>query len=140
MDILVSTSINGNGSDDLQMKTFTFLMSLMGYNNQLRMNHWQTTSYAEHKLTDDAMGSLTGFIDAIGEAALGTFGRLKINTVSTNISDIAISSTDYVLKCIDEAVKEMVMIYKETEYEGIFALIGDLEGDVKKFLFLATLD
>jgi len=140
MDILVSTSINGNGSDDLQMKTFTFLMSLMGYNNQLRMNHWQTTSYAEHKLTDDAMGSLTGFIDAIGEAALGTFGRPKINTVSTNISDIAISSTDYVLKCIDEAVKEMVMIYKETEYEGIFALIGDLEGDVKKFLFLATLD
>ena len=140
MDILVSTSINGNGSDDLQMKTFTFLMSLMGYNNQLRMNHWQTTSYAEHKLTDDVMGSLTGFIDAIGETVLGTFGRPKINTVSTNISDIAISSTDYVLKCISEAVKEMVRIYKETEYEGIFALIGDLEGDVKKFLYLATLD
>jgi hypothetical protein len=104
------------------------------------MNHWQTKSYAEHKLTDDIMDSLAGFIDGIGEAALGSFGRPKINTMSTNISDISIASTDYVLKCLNTDVLNMIELYKETEYEGIFALLGELDADVKKFLFLSTLD
>lgn len=127
-------------SDNLQDQTFIFLIKLMGYRNQLRMNHWQTTSYAEHKMTDDLMGTLTEYIDKIGESALGTFGRPKINTISTNVSDISIVTSEYIIKCIDSDVKEMIDLYKETEYEGIFATLGELDADVKKFLFLCTLD
>lgn len=136
-DIIVGIAIE---SGSLQDQTFIFLVKLMGYRNQLRMNHWQTKSYAEHKMTDKLIDSLTDFIDEIGEAALGTFGRPKINTVSSNISDISIASTDYILKCLNTDVMNMIELYKETEYEGIFALLGELDADVKKFIYLSTLE
>lgn len=136
-DILVGISVD---NESLQNKTFIFLIKLMGYRNQLRMNHWQTNSYAEHKLTDDIMESLTGFIDEIGEATLGYLGRPKINTMSTNISDISIASTDYILKCLNTDITEMISLFKETEYEGILALLGELDADAKKFTFLSTLN
>ena len=135
-DIVIGIGIE---SESLQDKTFDFLITLMGYRNQLRINHWQTTSYAEHELTDKVIDSLTESIDSIGEASLGSFGRPKINTVSCNISDIAITPTDYILKCINENVMAMIGCYKETEYEGILALLGELDANVKKFIYLSTL-
>jgi len=127
------------GEESLQDKTFVFLVKLMGFRNQLRMNHWQTKSYAEHKLTDGVMASLTEYIDSIGEAALGTFGRPKFNTVSTNVQDISVASTDFILTLINDNTFQMIKDYKETEYEGILALLGELDADIKKFLFLCTL-
>jgi len=126
-------------SGSLQDKTFQFLIKLMGYRNQLRINHWQTKSFAEHKMTDEFIGVLDTNIDKIGEATLGAFDRPKINTVSTNVSDIAIASSEYVLNCINCDVLEMLELYKESEQEGIFALIGDFDAEVKKFIYLSTL-
>ena len=136
-DIVVGILIS-EGS--LQDQTFIFLVKLMGYRNQLRMNHWQTRSYAEHKATDKLMDELTDYIDQIGEAALGAFGRPKMNTVSTNISDISIASTDYILKCLNTDVLNMIEVYKDADQEGIFALLGELDAIIKKFIFLLTLE
>ena len=135
-DILVGISIN---SDNIHDKTFVFLNTVLGYRNQLKMNHWQTKSYAEHKLIDDLIESIDENTDKIAEATLGAFGRPKFNTISNNISDIAIASTEYVLNCINKDIQEMLCIYKETEQEGIIALLGDFDGDIKKFIFLSTL-
>lgn len=136
-DILVGISFQ---SESLQDKTFCFLMKLMGYRNQMRMNHWQTRSFAEHKLTDDIISSFSDYTDKIGENALGVFGRPKINTMSTNIADIAIASTDYILSCAEKDVKELLCLYKETDHEGIVNLLGELDSDIQKFKYLSTLD
>jgi len=90
-EILVNISIGQ--CDDIKNKTFTFLIKLLGFKNQLRINHWQTKSYVEHKLTDFVIELLDKYIDSIGESALGIFERPKFNTMSTNISDIAIFPT-----------------------------------------------
>jgi len=37
----------GMEEESLHDKTFSFLVSLMGHRDQLRMNHWQTKSYAD---------------------------------------------------------------------------------------------
>ena len=126
-------------SGDLLDKTFEFVIKLMGYRNQIKMNHWQTKSYAEHKMTDDLTSTLDESIDKIAESVIGAFGRPKINTVSTNIGDSAITSAEYVLSCINKDLLEMIDLYKESEQEGIFALLGDLDADIKKFIFLSTL-
>jgi len=136
-DILVGIAFK---SESLLDKTFIFLMKLMGYRNQLRMNHWQTKSFAEHKLTDEMLETLDDFIDRIGENTLGLFGRPKINTASTNISDNAIVSTQYVLKCIEEELCELICLYKEADHESMVALLGEFDSDVQKFKFLSTLD
>lgn len=141
MDILADFRISTQqGDNELREKTFLFLIKLMAYRNQLRMNHWQTTSYAEHKWTDKFMEDLTGFIDTIGEYALGALGRPQINTTSTNISDINIVGSKAVLDAIEVDVQEMLAEYKITEFEGMVAVLGELDSSVKKFKFLSTLE
>lgn len=141
MDILADFRISTqHGDNELREKTFLFLIKLMAYRNQLRMNHWQTTSYAEHKWTDNFMEGLAGFIDTIGEYALGALGRPQINTTSTNISDINIVGSKAVLDAIEIDVQEMLAEYKITEFEGMVAVLGELDSSVKKFKFLSTLE
>ena len=124
----------------LQEKTFDFLLNTMMYRDQLRMNHWQTTSYAEHKMTDDLIGALTGYVDSIGEVTLGIFGRPTITTKSCSISDINIFPTKKVLEKLEEEVKEMSAEYKVTEHDGVIDLLNGLESDIQKFKYLSTLE
>lgn len=141
MDILADFRISTESGDvALREKTFLFLIKLMAYRNQLRMNHWQTTSYAEHKMTDGLMEELTSYIDQIGEATLGAMGRPQINTTSTNISDINIVGSKAVIDALEADVQEMIAEYKVTEYEGHVSLLGELDAVVKKFKFLSTLE
>jgi len=128
-----------DGNESILDKSFSYLISLIGYRDQLRINHWQTISYAEHKLTDEAISIISEYIDKIGEAVLGILGRPKINTRENSISDISICSTEYTLKCICDLNKEMISVFKETEYEGIFSLLGELEAEINKFTYLSTL-
>lgn len=45
--------------------------------NQLKVYHWQTTSYSEHKALDMAYEALEESIDEFVEVYQGTFGRVK---------------------------------------------------------------
>ncbi len=45
--------------------------------NQLKVYHWQTTSYSEHKALDMAYEALEESIDQFVEVYQGTFGRVK---------------------------------------------------------------
>jgi len=135
-NILVDISIQ---PENLLDKSFGFLIKLMGYRNQIRMNHWQTKCYAEHKMTDEMLSLLDSNIDKIGECVIGAFGRPKINTISNNISDIAIASTEYILNCICKDLLEMINYYKDCNQEGILALLGDFDAEIKKLTYLSTL-
>lgn len=136
----MNSDMNTFGNQEsLQEGTFSFIIKLMGYRNQLRMNHWQTESFSEHKLTDEILGSLDSYIDKIGEVSIGMFGRPQINTVSINLSDIRISSTKFVLDQMDQELSQLVECYKVTNFEGMISTLGDFSADIKKFKYLLTL-
>ena len=118
---------------------FSFIMDLMGYRNQFRMNHWQTTCYAEHILTDTIIKDLDGFIDRLGENVIGTYGRPKINTTSSDICDMAVCSTLHVLNCIDKGIKDLTCDCKEDCTDGLLNILDELDEAVKKYKYLATL-
>jgi hypothetical protein len=136
-DILIGIDVEQRSVLD---KTFCFLIKLMGYRNQIKMNHWQTKLYSEHKMTDDLVKTLDDNIDKIAETVIGAYGRPKINTISTDIGDIAIVSSMFVLNCISKDLLELINCYKTLNQEGILAALGDLDGEIKKFVFLSTLD
>jgi DNA-binding ferritin-like protein len=129
-----------NSNSSLSEKTFDFLICMMGCRDQLRMNHWQTKSYAEHKMTDDLMGDLSEYIDELGEAALGEFGRPTITSTHNMITDMGITSTKSVLEKLCSGTRELIAEYKITEIEGILAILGELDADLKKYKFLSTLE
>jgi hypothetical protein len=141
MDILAGLRLQVSGNNNpLREKTFEFLVCMMGCRDQLRMNHWQTTSYAEHKMTDDLMGTLDDLIDKLGEATLGQFGRPQITTLTNNVSDINIVSSKSVIAKLEEGAREMLAEYKVTECEGIVNLLGELDTEIQKFKYLSTLE
>jgi len=140
-DILKPYSFSGITQETgLKEKTFDFLIKLMGHRNQLRINHWQTTSYAEHKMTDGLIGDLDGMVDTIGEYIIGALGRPQIATVNNSISDINVKNSKCVLDCLDKECKEMIQEYKITEMEGMINLLGELDDIINKYKYLSTLE
>ena len=142
MDIISAFQIKptNQGGNELKDKTFDFIVKLLGCRNQLRINHWQTTSYAEHKMLDDLIGAVDSNTDLIAEAALGLFERPQINTMSTNISDMRIASTKFVLDEMCEELCHLIEEYKVTQFEGMITLLGDFCADLNKFKYLSTLE
>ena len=123
----------------LKDKIFSYLINLQGYSLQLRMNHWQTESFAEHKATDKAISSINKFVDELGESSMGEFGRPKINNTHVSVSDRNITSTKWVLESIKSETNEIIAELKVTEFEGLLALVGDFDAELKKYLYLITL-
>lgn len=66
--------------------------------NQLRIFHWQTTSYAQHKAFGKAYEQFDELIDTFVEAFMGKYGRSKANVNYTveldNLGDDFISVID----------------------------------------------
>lgn len=64
---------------------------LFRFRQQLHVYHWQTTSFARHKASDELLGSLTGFIDKFMEIYFGKYGRVafptEVNIKIGNMSD-----------------------------------------------------
>ncbi len=140
MDIISGILTTSYGEEGLKDKTFCSLMRLLGFRNQIRINHWQTCSFAEHKMTDELLGILDSQIDLIGECALGMFEKPQINTVSNNISDIRIASSKFILDEIDKEINQLIEEYKITSFECMISLLGDFSAEIKKFKYLSTLE
>ena len=64
---------------------------LFRFRQQLHVYHWQTTSYARHKASDELLGSLTDFIDKFMEIYFGKYGKVEfpeeVNIKIGNMSD-----------------------------------------------------
>lgn len=53
--------------------------------DQLKLYHWQTSSYARHKAVDDALKELEDHIDLFVEIYMGKYGRPSITRATNTI-------------------------------------------------------
>lgn len=49
---------------------------LLTYQNQVKILHWQTTSYSEHQSLGSLYENLSGIIDEFVEVFMGKYGRI----------------------------------------------------------------
>lgn len=110
--------------------------------NQIRVYHWQTNSYARHKATDSLLGKLDDNVDKFMEVYQGKYGKLKIGNGSP-IETASGHLTD------DQAVlylKEAIKFLSSLEIEGILApkdtdllnIRDEIVGDINQTLYLFT--
>lgn len=52
--------------------------TLLTIRNQVKLYHWQTKSFADHKATDDLTAALDTAIDTFVEVYMGKYGRPKV--------------------------------------------------------------
>lgn len=58
---------------------------LVGIEQQLRILHWQTQSYAQHKAFGETYSALGDLIDSFMEGVMGKYGRFNLSSSSVQI-------------------------------------------------------
>lgn len=86
---------------------------LLGIRNQIKLYHWQTKSFADHKATDDLTAALDTAIDTFVEVYMGKYGRpkvsksIKLHNFSSNmVRQFVEKQTMYLLTILPRKLKK----------------------------------
>ena len=55
------------------------IVPLLSFLDQLKIYHWQTRSYAEHKALGKAYDAISGLTDTLVETYFGKYGKSSVN-------------------------------------------------------------
>jgi DNA-binding ferritin-like protein len=100
------------------------IVNLIKLQNQFRILHWQTDSYAQHKAFGKAYEGLGELIDNLVEVHQGKYGKITystplsielVNLEEFDVDDVLIEVTDY----LSTKFNEMVDTTKDTDCMNI---------------------
>jgi DNA-binding ferritin-like protein len=117
------------------------ILNLIKLQNQFRVLHWQTKSFAQHKALGDAYDSLDDSIDKLVETHQGKYGRLSFSEPFSielsNFDDIDIVSV------LDEVTEYLTTSFNEevdnTADSDCLNIRDEILGDLNKLKYLLTL-
>ena len=109
---------------------------------QLKLYHWQTKSYAEHKALDEAFGSLIDLSDELMESTMGKYGRPDMKglcdfTLKNYVDDGSLLHFVQEMKiCYDEKLRSMFSKEKDPE---LLNILDEIIAMFDKTTYLLTL-
>ena len=108
---------------------------------QVKINHWQTKSFARHKAFDKLYEGLVDLTDTFAEAAMGKYGRFKLEEEDKTIKIVNLSELD--LKEMLETSKEALIQWTE-EFDpkdtDLMNIRDEILGLLNKITYLLTLE
>ena len=112
---------------------------LLTLHNQIKVYHWQTESFAEHKAFGDTYDELTELIDEFMEVFMGRYKRIKsdsefkisLRNHSNDCSNIIQAYIDVLRDDITKGVSD-----KDTD---LLNLRDEMMGQLNKLKYLLTL-
>ena len=118
-------------------------MSLLTLRNQIKIYHWQTTSYAKHKALDKLFVILNSQNDRWVETFMGKYGRISLENINNNIKLHNINDKLPVTQYLKQWVVQMRSIRdrhfdtsKDSDLSNIF---DEIFGDIYKTCYLLSL-
>jgi hypothetical protein len=118
-----------------------YIKNLLTILNQLKVYHWQTTSYAQHQALGGAYDALNDLIDRFIEVYMGKYGRIEAKGGSTQI-DLFNIETMGVDNFVDNAVDYLVGIEipNEKNDSDLMNIRDEMLAELNKLKYLLTLD
>lgn len=112
---------------------------LISYQQQFRILHWQTKSYARHKAYGKFYDSFSDLMDEFVEVHMGKYGRVKTsgNIQISNMNEVQIK--DY-LSEIEQFLIELSEAYDATRDSDLLNIRDEMLSLVNKLKYLLTLD
>jgi hypothetical protein len=108
---------------------------------QIKLYHWQTHSFAQHKATDELLDSLDKVIDEYVETYMGKYGRPKM-TARNNTVRVQNMNAKMMLKfiksCITYLEGPLIAKLKPSDTD-LLNLRDEMIGDLDRVLYLFTL-
>jgi DNA-binding ferritin-like protein len=129
------SSNNNNVSKGAKIVLFFFDLQL-----NLKLYHWTTESYSNHKATDKLLDNLSDLIDSFVEKYMGAFARPVMKSGSS-ISVQNMTKTKYIklLKQAQDYLRGDLdkVIMKNTE---LLNIRDEMLGEIDQALYFATLN
>jgi len=85
LDTILVRTFNALLESYLINNIMKYIKNLLTILNQLKVYHWQTTSYAQHKALGKAYDALNDLIDQYIEVYMGKYGRIEAKGGSTTV-------------------------------------------------------
>jgi len=119
---------------------FAVLLNIIHYKENIKIAHWQTTSYAQHKAFDGVYSSLNDSLDSLVEVVIGKYGRFTVENGNVSLSNIAefnpVESTKSLLAFL---VNEFPLFFAPTDTE-LLNIRDELLAELNQLLYLLTLE
>ncbi|AGE52477.1 hypothetical protein PBCVCvsA1_252L [Paramecium bursaria Chlorella virus CvsA1] len=122
-----------NASSGAKMILFMFW-----FQTSIKIYHWYTESYANHKATDKVLGKITDLTDSFVEKYIGAFGRPAMRNSSIPVSNMTKTKYIKTLKTAQEYFRGPLekLISKNSE---LLNIRDEILGEIDQALYLATL-
>ena len=124
--------------DKLKAELVNLLLKLLMI---IKIYHWKTKSYAEHKATDELYSSLNENIDKFVEVLLGKDGS-RLNMKGKNIEFTDPSTTEELKKIVydyrillEKKINKYILIKNNTD---LLNIRDEILGELNQFLYLLT--
>jgi len=116
------------------------VLTFVELQQQLRILHWQTKSYAKHNAYGKTYDELSDLIDEFVEIAMGKYGRFELTNGTIELFDIKNMSLQ---EFIDSAVEFLTSLTEEFSPENDTDLLNirdEMLGQFNKLKYLLTLE
>ena len=113
---------------------------LMGMQHQLKLYHWQTTSYARHKAIDKFMKAYVPLLDRFVETYQGALGRrIFLQRHVLKLDDLSHDSVVEYTRQIEAFLRDVVGP-AVCSYPDVVNLRDEILGHTHQLLYLFTLE
>ena len=131
----MSSNNNNNASKGAKIVLYFFELQM-----NVKMYHWTTTQYSNHKTTNKLLEKLSDLIDSFVEKYMGAFSR-PVMKVGSNVPIQNMTKTKYVklLKQAQDYLRGDLekVISKNTE---LLNIRDEMLGEIDQSLYFATLN
>ena len=136
---------SSSSSKSVSLKKYSkedIVVSFLRILNTVKLYHWRTMSYAEHKATDELYSKLNEHIDSFVEVLLGKKGdRVDLSSMK-NISLKDYPDTMNFKKAVEEWKEYMIEMTSDLDKDKDTDLLNirdEILGDLNQFTYLLTL-
>jgi len=134
----------GKGGVFAQTMVVMFMEMLM----MVKLYHWKTYGYAQHKATDDFYGSLNDHVDEFIEVLMGKVGGERINLLKhkkINLIDLPSTDVKAFTKHLNKFKAELESLdshpfIASMSSNDLLNIRDEIIGDLNKLAYLLTLD
>jgi len=112
---------------------------LLRIHNQLKIFHWQTTSYSQHKAFGKAYDDLGDLIDSFIEIYFGKYGKVKAKlTYNIELDNLEDNYLDYINNYVEYllSLNEELDSLKDTD---LLNIRDEMVGVLNQLKYLLTL-
>ena len=123
-------------------KASKIVLTFLEFLNMIKLYHWKTRSYSQHKATDELYGRLNENIDKFVEVLLGK-DQSRIHSMDKQLDLI---NTDDITDVKERVFQyrnfltELNICFDQKKDSDLLSIRDDLLADINQFLYLLSFD